>query len=250
MIRGKRRYAVNATSSLCASSLGLSSPSSKVWLFDLDNTLHHASLKILPRVNLDMTAYVSKFLNLSDEQAQVIRKQYWRQYGATLTGMHRRHGVDPHDFLRETHRFPDMAQLVPFNPSLVNHLRRLPGYKVIFTNAPMDYARSVLKHSGLDKLADAVISIEHMQFRGQWQPKPSPSMLKRLLARLQIKAGRAVLIEDTVANLHGAYQCGVKGIWVRGMSYDKNHNPHRAGRGRKVSVQVQSVRQVRRLALN
>ncbi len=179
-----------------------------------------------------------------------MRKQYWHQYGATLTGMQRRHGVDPRDFLRETHRFPDMADLVPFKPSLVAHLRKLPGLKVIFTNAPMDYALRVLKHSGLHRLADAVVSIEHMQFRGEWQPKPSRAMLKRLLARLGIAAHRAMLIEDSVVNLQGAHECGVRGIWVRGMSYDKIRGPQRAGRGRKVSVQVQSVRQVRRLALN
>ena len=33
-----------------------------VWLFDLDNTLHHASHAIFPQINRLMTAYVARVL--------------------------------------------------------------------------------------------------------------------------------------------------------------------------------------------
>ncbi len=219
-----------------------------IWLFDLDNTLNHTAPKIWPRVHQDMTNYLMRSLNVDEARATQVRAQYWRQYGATLTGMVRNHGTDPHDFLRETHRFPDMAQLVDKQIQLAHNLRRLPGIKIVLTNAPVAYANQLLRCIELHRVFDAVICIEHMQFTGRWQPKPDDSMLRRLLARLKIQASRAILIEDTVENLHSANRCGIGSVWVRSMAMQRNKNPFVAGRARKVSVQVQSVRNLMRLA--
>jgi putative hydrolase of the HAD superfamily len=220
-----------------------------VWLFDLDNTLHNASAVILPRVNRDMTDYVARALNLNEAAAQVVRKDYWHRYGATLRGMHLRHRIDPHDFLRETHRFPDMDQLVQFKPQLARWLRELPGKKILFTNAPHFYATQVIKSAGIARCFDALIAIEQMVFRGQWQPKPDRSMLRRALASLRIHAHSTWLIEDTVVNLQAAREVGVRGVWLKKMSYDRFHKSHRAGLGRKVSVQVQSLPNLKRINL-
>ena len=222
--------------------------SGPVWLFDLDNTLNDSSTHILPRVNRAMTEFVAKTLNVDLDEASSIRTKYWRQYGATLTGMVLNHGVDPHQFLRDTHQFPDMAQIVKPKPQLANLLRSLRGTKIILTNAPREYALSVLRSAGLHRIMDAIICIEDMQFAGKWQPKPSDAMLRRLLAKLKISAGRALLIEDTLENLHSARHCGVTTIWARAMSMQALKTPQRAGRGRKVSVQVQSVNALKRLA--
>ena len=196
-----------------------------------------------------MTQFVATTLDIDLEQASLIRTQYWKQYGATLTGMVLNHGVDPHHFLRDTHQFPDMAQIVTAKPQLANLLRSLPGTKIILTNAPREYAYAVLQSAGLARVMDAIICIEDMQFAGRWQPKPSDAMLRRLLAKLKISADRAVLIEDTLENLHSARHCGVRTIWARGMSTQALQTPQRAGRGRKVSVQVQSVSALKRLPL-
>jgi len=45
-------------------------PSSPVWLFDLDNTLHDASPHIFPHINRSMTAYLERHLDLAPEEAQ------------------------------------------------------------------------------------------------------------------------------------------------------------------------------------
>jgi putative hydrolase of the HAD superfamily len=211
--------------------------------------LHHASIEILPRVNRAMTDFVARFLTVDFEQAQHLRKTYWRQYGATLTGMQVRHGVNAHEFLRDTHVFPDLSQLVKFNPQLVRQLRGLPGRKIIVTNAPRAYAMGVLRHSGLVRVFSQVVCIEDMQFAGRWQPKPSRSMMQRLLAKLRISASKTWLIEDTISNLHGVRRTGVRGIWVRQWSFDKFAKPYRSGAGRKVSVQVQSVKELFRLKI-
>jgi putative hydrolase of the HAD superfamily len=225
--------------------IGVDTP---IWLFDLDNTLHDASDKILPQINRDMTDYVSRALGLDTEKASLVRRQLWQRYGATLTGMVRLHGVDPVDFLRQTHQFDDLTDWVAPQFQLARWLDRLPGKKILLTNAPSFYANLVLQAAALHRGFDAVVSIETMQFAGGWTPKPSPAMYRRLKARLRFGSRRVLLIEDTPENLHGAHRLGIRGVWVRHMAQSRQRNPHRAGRGRKVSVQVQSVKHISRIA--
>src|SRR5882724_11082467 len=79
---------------------------SRVWIFDLDNTLHDARPHIFPHINRSMTEYVAGLLDLGERDADALRDIYWKRYGATLTGLIRHHRVDPGHFLRETHHFP------------------------------------------------------------------------------------------------------------------------------------------------
>ena len=55
-----------------------------IWIFDLDNTLHHASAAIFPHLNRQMTAYLMRHLALDETEANALRVRYWRAYGATL----------------------------------------------------------------------------------------------------------------------------------------------------------------------
>ncbi len=50
----------------------------------------------------------------------------------------------PHHFLRETHDF-DVAELLRAERGLARLFARLPGRKVLLTNAPRAYAGSVLR---------------------------------------------------------------------------------------------------------
>ena len=82
----------------------------------------------MPRIDAAMTDYVMRRTGLDEAGASALRVHYWRRYGATLLGMIRHHDVDPHEFLRDTHRFPDLHALVGRDPRLAQLLRRLPGH--------------------------------------------------------------------------------------------------------------------------
>ncbi|HYJ97974.1 MAG TPA: haloacid dehalogenase, partial [Burkholderiaceae bacterium] len=64
-----------------------------VWLFDLDDTLHDASAASMPGINTAMTEFVQRELRLTRDEADALRRQYWRRYGATLLGLVRHHSV-------------------------------------------------------------------------------------------------------------------------------------------------------------
>ncbi|MEZ5653272.1 MAG: pyrimidine 5'-nucleotidase [Burkholderiaceae bacterium] len=222
-----------------------------VWLLDLDNTLHDASAQIMPRINRMMTRFVSESLGVDELRASEIRVEYWRRYGATLLGLVRHHGVDPAEFLAACHDFPDLHLIVRPDMRLVHALRRLPGRRVLLTNAPRAYATQVVRALGIAPLIDEVVPIESMVFTGRWQPKPSRAMMRRLLARLRVPAARCVLVEDTAVNLHHARWLGVRTVLVTSVLRSlAQHAPRRrVGRGRRIQHQVQSVASIMRVSI-
>jgi putative hydrolase of the HAD superfamily len=184
--------------------------SGRTWIFDLDNTLHDARPHIFPHIDRSMTAYLSAHLDLGVEAANELRQSYWRRYGATLVGLIRHHGIDPHHFLRETHRFPDIQRQVVGRRELRSVLRRLPGRKIVFSNAPAAYARAILAALGVGELFDDVFSIERTRFR----PKPDVHGFRRLLSTHRLLARRCIMVEDSLENLRTAKRLGMKTVWV------------------------------------
>jgi putative hydrolase of the HAD superfamily len=51
---------------------------SRIWVFDLDDTLHDASAHIFPVMNQAMTQYIMDHLDLNEEDAHALRRHYWR----------------------------------------------------------------------------------------------------------------------------------------------------------------------------
>lgn len=182
----------------------------RVWLFDLDNTLHDATPHIFPRINRAMTHFIMRELALDETGANALRMDYWARYGATLTGLVRHHGVDPHHFLRDTHHFPDLAQILSHNRATGALLDRLSGRKVLFSNGPAPYADALLRAMKLSRHFDAVFTIERLKFR----PKPQTPAYLRLLAELGVAARDCILVEDTAANLLPAKALGMKTVWL------------------------------------
>lgn len=184
-----------------------------LWLFDLDNTLHDTSHQLFGHISRGMTEAVMECLGVPEEQAQEIRQRYWRRYGATMIGLAKHHGVDPQVFLHRSHQF-DVRPLIRAESGLHDKLGRLPGRKVLVTNAPLHYARAVLKHLGLLRHFHSLWSIEHLKIHGQFRPKPSVSMMRHILAREGASAARTVLVEDTLENLRGARRAGMKTVHI------------------------------------
>jgi len=184
------------------------------WLFDLDNTLHDADPHIFPHLNRSMTAYLEQHLSLTLEEANRLRVQYWRRYGATLLGLMRHHAVDPQHFLHETHAFPDLPRMILRHPLLRPVLMPLPGRKLVFSNSPVHYSRAVLNLLRVADLFDGIFCIEQTGYR----PKPDRRGFQRLLHQHRLTPRRCIMVEDSLANLRTAKRLGMRTVWVSASS--------------------------------
>lgn len=190
----------------------------KVWIFDLDDTLHDASSHIFPVMNRAMTQYIMDQLSIDELAAHQLRQHYWRIYGATLKGLMRHHGVDAYHFLKETHRLMDLPSMVIQVKRLKHMLQQLDGRKCIFTNAPREYALRVLTLMGLTDCFELVFSVESTKFHA----KPSVRGFNMLLATLNVNARDCIMLEDSLPALMTAKRLGMRTIWVT----KRHHKPN------------------------
>lgn len=182
----------------------------RVWLFDLDDTLHHATPHIFPHINRSMNAYIERHLGVDAAEATRLRREYWIRYGATLLGLMRHHGTDPNHFLWETHQFPDLERQVVFEKPVLHMLKRLPGRKILYSNAPRHYAEAILDLTGLARHFSAIYSVESLRFR----PKPMLAGFRALLKAERLDPSQCTMVEDSLPNLVAAKKLGMKTVWV------------------------------------
>jgi putative hydrolase of the HAD superfamily len=197
----------------------------RVWLFDLDNTLHDASCSAFSMLDGAMNDYIARELALPHDEADFLRRHYWQRYGATLLGLERHHGIRAAHFLEHTHRLPELEARLRSHAHDRAALRRLAGRKYVLTNAPAAYTRRVLTALGLAMHFDGVISIEGMRMFGQLRPKPDARMFRMVLARLGLPAARCVLVEDTLANQKAAKRVGMHSVWMQRYVARNVHGP-------------------------
>ena len=187
----------------------------RVWLFDLDDTLHDAGTASMPQLVQAMTDYVAEHAGVSGADATHLRRRYWLKYGATLLGLVRHHGVKPAHFLHHTHVLPGLEARVRAHVPDLRALASLPGRKFILTNAPLAYARRVLGVLGIEHLFEGLLSIEDMQMFGHLRPKPDKRMLRHVAARLKVAPSRCTLVEDTLVHQKAARCLGMQTVWMQ-----------------------------------
>lgn len=193
-------------------------PSRRVWIFDLDNTLHDARARIFPAMHRQINEYLQRYFGVDEAGADAIREKFWRTYGTTLNGLMRHHGADPRHFLRETHVFPELADMVVRENALRHALRRLGGTKLVFSNAPRHYVEQVLQAIDLDREFAGVYTIEDARFRG----KPALHGFHALLRTHHLDPHRCAFVDDMLENLRPAHRLGMSTVWV---SAERRHVP-------------------------
>jgi putative hydrolase of the HAD superfamily len=189
------------------------------WIFDLDNTLYRADSDLFALIDARMSAYVANLLGVTTEEARKIQKEYYRDYGTTLSGLIRVHGIDPETFLSDVHDI-DLTQLEP-DPVLNRAISRLPGRRFVFTNGCRNYAQRVLERIGLADVMADIWDIRTIAF----QPKPKLTAYERVLADASIIPSRAAMFEDVARNLVPARALGMTTVWINNGSVWSRQGP-------------------------
>jgi putative hydrolase of the HAD superfamily len=185
-------------------------PSRRVWIFDLDNTLHDATAAIFPTMHVQINAFLRREFGVDEEGANRMRREFWLRYGTTLHGLMRHHGTDPRRFLAETHIFPELADIVVHENALKHALARLGGMKLVFSNAPRHYVEGVLRAMRLARYFDRVYTIEDARYRG----KPALHGFHVLLRNHDLDPHRCTFVDDALENLRTAHRLGMSTVWV------------------------------------
>ena len=189
------------------------------WIFDLDNTLYPPSAKLFDLIDARMGAFIMRLMGVDAVEARRVQKQYFHDHGTTMAGLMRHHGVDPEVFLVDVHDIP-LDRLAP-DARLRAGLERLPGRRLIFTNADADYAARVLDARGIADLFDGICDIRTTRYT----PKPEVEAYRTMIGHLGIDPAKSLFVEDMARNLTPAKALGMTTVWLDNGS-ESGHRDH------------------------
>ena len=192
------------------------------WIFDLDNTLYPPSAKLFDLIDERMGAFIMRLLDVDAVEARRVQKQYFHDHGTTMAGLMRHHGVDPEDFLVDVHNIA--LDRLTVDDRLRAGLARLPGRRLVFTNADADYAARVLEACGIADLFDGICDIRITAYT----PKPDPAAYTAMVAHLAVDPATSLFVEDMARNLTPAKALGMTTVWLDNGS-ESGHRDHLPG---------------------
>ena len=178
------------------------------WVFDLDNTLYPASTNLFAHMDVKMGEYVARVESVDMATARTIQKRYFYDHGTTLAGLMANHSIDPDHFLDYVHDI-DLSAVTP-DPGLIAAIRKLPGRKLIFTNADAVYGQRVLDRLGLGTAFEAIFDIRDASYR----PKPDITAYHQFCSDHSVDPTSAIMVEDMARNLVPAKQLGMSTVWI------------------------------------
>lgn len=179
------------------------------WIFDLDNTLYHPSLKIFEAIDSRMQRFISLKLGISLKKAWALQKRYFKKYGATVKGLMKFHQIDPKQFLDHVQKI-DLDK-VKANPELKSALAKLNGTKIVYTNSTKNYATRILKRLDLNESFDGIFDI----MDAKYIPKPEYKSYKMLLKHFDLTPEESIIFEDRPQNLVPASKLGMRTVWIK-----------------------------------
>jgi len=188
------------------------------WLFDLDNTLYPLDAGLGADISDRITGYMERRTGLPRDEARALQKRYLDEHGLTLKGLMLHHDVNPDEYHQLFANLP--LETLARDPALISAIERLPGRRLIFTNADAGHARRVMDHLGLSGLFDEVFHIESAGFI----PKPDPQAFRRLIDSHAIAPATAAFFEDRALNLEPAAALGMTTVLV-GPGAEQNIDP-------------------------
>jgi putative hydrolase of the HAD superfamily len=178
------------------------------WIFDLDNTLYPRTCRLFDQIDKLITSYVVDVTGYEWADARKLQKEFFAEYGTTLSGLMATRNVDPHHYLQKVHDI-DYSPVAP-NPALMNAIRALPGRKIIFTNADRGHAENVLKRLGGDDVFEDIFGIIEAEFA----PKPHNPSYEKFLDAHAVAPETAAFFEDMEVNLKVPHNLGMRTVHV------------------------------------
>jgi putative hydrolase of the HAD superfamily len=178
------------------------------WIFDLDNTLYPHGARLFEQVDRRITAYIARLFQVEHDEAYRIQKGYFHTRGTTLAGLMAEHGVDPHEYLADVHDI-EMGMLEE-NAPLAAAIAKLPGRKLVFTNADEAYARKILARLGLADSFEAIHDVHALDYK----PKPEPGAYRHICDTYGLDPAESLFADDMARNLKPAKAIGMTTLWV------------------------------------
>ncbi|KAL1987797.1 hypothetical protein VTN96DRAFT_2200 [Rasamsonia emersonii] len=151
-----------------------------VFFFDIDNCLYSRDTKIHDLMQDLIDQFFVKHLSLGLDDAVMLHRKYYREYGLAIQGLTRHHKIDPLQFNREVDDALPLDDILKPDPKLRKLLEDIDRTKVklwLLTNAYVTHAKRVVRLLGVDDLFEGITYCDYSQ--PQLVCKPNTEMWEK-----------------------------------------------------------------------
>jgi len=173
-------------------------------ILDCDNTLYRCD-DLFSHIGDKIVEFMQVRLAYPVEKIHDVRRQYWREYGTTLSGLIKHSNVNPKEYLEFIHDVC-LSDFIEHDPNLRPLLLSLNSKIIIMSNAPRKHVLEVLSILGISDIPEKIFGIEDFSYEG----KPFISSYNHVFEKTGLSAEETIMFDDAPQNLVGAKQAGMK----------------------------------------
>ncbi|KAL2040332.1 hypothetical protein N7G274_006775 [Stereocaulon virgatum] len=183
-----------------------------VFFFDIDNCLYPQSTRVQDLMQELIDKYFVLHLELSPEDAVMLRRQYYKDYGLAITGLVKHHKIDPLAYNREVDDALPLDDIIKPDTRLRQLLLDMDKSKVklwLFTNAHITHGRRVVKLLGVEDLFEGITYCNYEQI--PLVAKPHAEMFDKAEAEAGAASSEdCYFVDDSLLNCEHASARGWK----------------------------------------
>ncbi|KAJ1719374.1 suppressor of deletion of TFIIS [Coemansia erecta] len=189
-----------------------SSPSSRVFFFDIDNCLYSPDLGIT-RLTKDLIHAFGRSIGMDPATVVETCNTYLSDYGLTVRGLMEHHGVDPCEFAEKVDGALPLESVIKPDPKLRELLLAVTARRWAFTNAGIDHARRVLRCLAVDDLFEGITYCDYTD--PDFPCKPEPRAYERAMREAGVSDPQmCFFVDDSSNNVKAAVQLGWTAVEV------------------------------------
>ena len=169
-----------------------------------------------------MNTYIHTKLGIPEDEVEDLRESYFHTYGTSLRGLQTNYGIDADEYLEYVHDIC-ISDFIQTDETLQHILAKLPGNKVVFTNASRAHAQRVLDALGVETFFSQIIDV--IDIAPYCKPQPEAFQAAMDLVNDPDPA-HYLLLDDSLRNVQTAREHGMATILVSPNAITLDHQPH------------------------
>ncbi|KAJ2775530.1 suppressor of deletion of TFIIS [Coemansia nantahalensis] len=184
----------------------------RVLFLDIDNCLYPPDLGIDKMMKERIYAF-GRENGLDAESVEATCSTYYRDYGLSVRGFIRHHGIDPAAFNEKVDESLPLEAVIATDPALRAMLESVRVRRWAFTNASLQHARRVLRCLGVDDLFEGITSCDYCE--PDFPCKPERRAYDKAVREARAGAPQqCYFADDSIKNVAAARDLGWTAVLV------------------------------------
>ncbi|KAJ2006367.1 suppressor of deletion of TFIIS [Coemansia thaxteri] len=184
----------------------------RIFFFDIDNCLYSPELGI-DRLMKERIFALGRDIGLDSHSVEDTCNNYYKDYGLTVRGLVKHHGVDAAAFNGQVNGSLPIESLISPDPALRQMLLSIKTRRWAFTNADIDHARRVLKSLEVDDLFEGITFCDYSE--PDFACKPERIAYEKAMREAGVVDARlCYFADDNAQNIEAAIKTGWTSVLV------------------------------------